>query len=84
MVLNQGTLAAMQFVARKGWTLMEFAEAFEGGAGFENVDPMVFEDTGIVGDGYCAVRRHRREKRDRVFRDCNTVGLVGGFEGELR
>lgn len=44
MHLTRAAAAAMRFLAEEGWTLQQFAETFEGGAEFENSDPVVFED----------------------------------------
>ena len=55
MRLNAGTVAAMGYLAKQGWTLRQFAETFAGGGDWSEVDPLVFTvDPGHAADGHAA------------------------------
>ena len=56
MRLSAGTVAVMGYLARQGWTLREFAEAFgRKGGDFSAVDPLEWSDAhGDPDDGSAA------------------------------
>lgn len=88
MTLNAGTVAAMGFLSRHGWTLRQFAETFTGGGDFGAVDPVVFEDDfGHGHDGGAGCKAGSEavfRDRDPVDRDEGDPGLRRGDQAAAR